>query len=93
MSTTKRSKMITKLTQSIARLESINNFSRLIPEVGSNFVYCLTNATDLSEVAGLTGRIILVRGKPTAVASSARATCRSRVSPLGRGHADVDIHV
>ena len=40
---------------------------RLIPEVGSNFVACLPNATQLSQVAGLTGRIILVKGRPQAI--------------------------
>jgi len=42
-------------------------FERLVPEVGSNFVACLPGATQMEQVAGLTGRIILVRGKPQAV--------------------------
>ena len=42
-------------------------FERLVPEVGSNFVACLSGATQMEHVAGLTGRIILVRGKSQAV--------------------------
>jgi predicted fused transcriptional regulator/phosphomethylpyrimidine kinase len=57
----------TQLTSSINSLVNTPGFSRLIPEVGSNFVACLPDATQLSQVAGLTGRIIMVKGKPQAV--------------------------
>ncbi len=56
--------MVNHLAQSIAALEALQGFAQLVPEVGSNLVYCLPNATQLEEVAGLTGRIILVRGQP-----------------------------
>ncbi len=53
-----------QLNSCINAVVGMRNFARLIPEVGSNFVACLQGATKLSQVAGLTGRIILVRGKP-----------------------------
>jgi predicted fused transcriptional regulator/phosphomethylpyrimidine kinase len=61
-----RKEVITQLGQSIATLEALPGFAQLVPEVGSNFVYCLPNAIRQEEVAGLTGRIILVRGRPKA---------------------------
>ncbi len=56
-----------QLETSIQSLILTPSFAQLIPEVGSNFVACLPNATQLSQVAGLTGRIILVKGQPQAV--------------------------
>lgn len=57
-------KLIQQLKSNIVRLTKTSHFARLVPEVGGNFVACLVGATDLSQVAGLTGRIILVRGNP-----------------------------
>ncbi|MFX1561859.1 MAG: thiamine-phosphate synthase family protein [Promethearchaeota archaeon] len=59
--------VLTDLSQSIGKLVSLHGLSKLIPEVGSNFVFCHPNSKQLTKVAGLTGRIILVRGKPEAV--------------------------
>jgi len=56
-----------QLARNINSILRTPGFARLIPEVGSNFVACLPNATKLSQVAGLTGRIIIVRGRPQAV--------------------------
>lgn len=61
-----RKEVVTQLVHSIAALEALQGFARLVPEVGSNLVFCLPNAVQLEEVAGLTGRIILVRGRPKA---------------------------
>ena len=57
-------KLIRQLNTNILALTRTRHFARLVPEVGGNFVACLTGATKLSQVAGLTGRIILVRGEP-----------------------------
>ncbi len=57
-------KLIRQLNTNILALTRIRHFARLIPEVGGNFVACLTGANKLSQIAGLTGRIILVRGEP-----------------------------
>ncbi len=61
-----RMEVVTQLANSVAALESLQGFDRLVPEVGSNIVYCLPDAVQQEEVAGLTGRIILVRGRPKA---------------------------
>lgn len=57
-------KLIHQLHTNILALTRTPNFRRLVPEVGGNFVACISGATKLSQVAGLTGRIILVRGEP-----------------------------
>lgn len=59
--------LIEQLTANINALVKTARFAQLIPEVGSNFVGCLSGASQLSDVAGLTGRIILDRGRPVAV--------------------------
>jgi predicted fused transcriptional regulator/phosphomethylpyrimidine kinase len=56
-----------QLEASIDSLLLTRGFAQLIPEVGSNFVACVPKATQLSQVVGLTGRIILVKGQPEAV--------------------------
>ncbi|MFX0168190.1 MAG: thiamine-phosphate synthase family protein [Candidatus Hodarchaeota archaeon] len=55
------------LNAQLQKLLQLPGFTQLIPEVGSNFVACLPGASKIEQVAGLTGRIILVRGKPHAV--------------------------
>jgi predicted fused transcriptional regulator/phosphomethylpyrimidine kinase len=60
-------KLIKQLNTNIIALTRTPNFARLVPEVGSNFVACLPGANELSQVAGLTGRIILVRAEPEPV--------------------------
>ncbi|MFX1564483.1 MAG: thiamine-phosphate synthase family protein [Promethearchaeota archaeon] len=60
-------KLIQQLESGISKLTQTPHFARLVPEVGGNFVACLSGAKELSQVAGLTGRIILVRGKPEAI--------------------------
>lgn len=61
-----RTDVVTQLVHSFAALEALQGFAQLVPEVGSNLVYCLPKAALLEEVAGLTGRLILVRGQPKA---------------------------
>ncbi|MFW9831428.1 MAG: thiamine-phosphate synthase family protein [Candidatus Thorarchaeota archaeon] len=56
-----------QLKANIHAIVKTAGFERLIPEVGSNFVGCLLGTTKLKEVAGLTGRIILDRGRPVAI--------------------------
>ncbi|MFX1581631.1 MAG: thiamine-phosphate synthase family protein [Promethearchaeota archaeon] len=60
-------KLIRQLKTNIRALTRTPHFAQLVPEVGGNFVACVSGATELSQVAGLTGRIILVRGKPEAI--------------------------
>ena len=62
-----RAAIVKRLSQCIAKLVSLDRFGQIIPEVGSNFVFSLPNPQTVQDVAGLTGRIILVRGQPQAV--------------------------
>jgi hydroxymethylpyrimidine/phosphomethylpyrimidine kinase len=50
--------VIEKLTTAIKDLEYIKGMGKLIPETQSNFVYAIPNATSITEVAGIKGRIV-----------------------------------
>ena len=62
----KKDDVLAKLRGAISIIENCPEFSLLIPEVGCNFVYAFPDAKDEKMVAGLTGRIIKVRGLPNA---------------------------
>ncbi|MFX1520581.1 MAG: thiamine-phosphate synthase family protein [Promethearchaeota archaeon] len=59
--------IVKPLKHAIKILEECQEFSKLIPEVGSNMVYARKDAETLGEVAGLTGRIIKVKNQAVAV--------------------------
>ncbi len=67
MTDEKRLEVLEQIREAIRRIVTRPSFYKLIPEVGSNFVFCLPNPRDLADVAGLTGRIIRVRNNPIAV--------------------------
>ncbi|MFB6103237.1 MAG: thiamine-phosphate synthase family protein [Haloplanus sp.] len=46
-------------------LRNTSGFANLVPNVGSNLVECLPEATDVEDVAGIPGRIFDVRGTAT----------------------------
>ena len=46
-------------------LENTGGVARLIPAVGSNLVECLPEAETIEDVAGVPGRILDVKGRPT----------------------------
>jgi predicted fused transcriptional regulator/phosphomethylpyrimidine kinase/predicted transcriptional regulator len=46
-------------------LRNASGFAGLVPNVGSNLVECLPDATDVEDVAGVPGRIFDVRGTAT----------------------------
>jgi len=46
-------------------VENTDGFGRLIPAVGSNLVEALADAETIEDVAGVPGRILEVRGRPT----------------------------
>jgi predicted fused transcriptional regulator/phosphomethylpyrimidine kinase/predicted transcriptional regulator len=46
-------------------LTSMGGFARLIPNVGSNLVECLPDATTVDDVAGVPGRIFDIKGRAT----------------------------
>jgi predicted fused transcriptional regulator/phosphomethylpyrimidine kinase/predicted transcriptional regulator len=53
------------LRRALRRLTNASGFAGLIPNVGSNLVECLPEATDVDDVAGVPGRIFDVKGRAT----------------------------
>jgi hydroxymethylpyrimidine/phosphomethylpyrimidine kinase len=60
------------MATAVARLESTVKFSDLIPQVGTNIAMAPEGAQDISDVVGLTGRIIRVGGISKASGSPMR---------------------
>ncbi|WGI16922.1 thiamine-phosphate synthase family protein [Methanonatronarchaeum sp. AMET-Sl] len=54
------------LLQAIHKIENTPRFTRLIPEVRTNIVYCRPNETDPNKVAAIDGRITVINDKPKA---------------------------
>jgi hydroxymethylpyrimidine/phosphomethylpyrimidine kinase len=48
---------MTSLQESVEQLEKLDNFSLLIPETKTNFVYSIPSPQDIFDVAGVVGRI------------------------------------
>ncbi|MBI5680496.1 MAG: thiamine-phosphate synthase [Methanobacterium sp.] len=57
---------IENLEKAIEILQNSEEFAALIPEVRSNIVMAKENAQDITDVAGIPGRITTVHGKPIA---------------------------
>jgi hydroxymethylpyrimidine/phosphomethylpyrimidine kinase len=57
---------IEEMANAVARLESTAKFSDLIPQVGTNIAMAPEGARNISDVVGLTGRIVRVGGVPRA---------------------------
>jgi hydroxymethylpyrimidine kinase / phosphomethylpyrimidine kinase / thiamine-phosphate diphosphorylase len=53
-----RYNILLELQHVIDEIHTLNNFGRLIPETQSNIVFALPDAKDISDVAGVKGRII-----------------------------------
>ena len=52
--------ILVELQQAVEHLSTLDRFYTLIPETQTNFVYALSNAVDISDVAGVRGRITKV---------------------------------
>jgi hydroxymethylpyrimidine kinase/phosphomethylpyrimidine kinase len=55
-----RYRTLTELQQAVERLITIEGFYKLIPETQTNFVYALPDANEISDVAGVRGRIVRI---------------------------------
>src|SRR5690606_10808503 len=55
-----RYRVIEELQAAVEQVGSLDGFYRLIPETQTNFVYAMPHATDISEVAGVRGRIVRI---------------------------------
>jgi hydroxymethylpyrimidine kinase / phosphomethylpyrimidine kinase / thiamine-phosphate diphosphorylase len=53
-------RIVVELQQAVEHLCMVDRFYTLIPETQTNFVYALPNAVDISDVAGVRGRITKV---------------------------------
>ncbi len=58
--------VLQRLKQAVKQLESCPEFALLIPEVRTNIVFALPDAQTPEEVAGVDGRITVVRNMPKA---------------------------
>ena len=55
-----RFRVISELQVAVEKVSALDGFYKLIPETQTNFVYALPDAADLSEVAGVRGRIVKI---------------------------------
>ncbi|HET9807048.1 MAG TPA: bifunctional hydroxymethylpyrimidine kinase/phosphomethylpyrimidine kinase [Nitrososphaeraceae archaeon] len=62
--------VIEELAKAIKELEEIKGMGKLIPETQSNFVYAIPNANNITEVAGVKGRIVKIDEKEVKASSS-----------------------
>jgi len=61
-----RDLVLKKLREAVNLLEKCKEFSNLMPEVRVNLVYALPDAKNRMDVAGVDGRITVVKGYPKA---------------------------
>jgi hydroxymethylpyrimidine kinase/phosphomethylpyrimidine kinase len=52
--------VIAELQAAVEQVSTLDGFYKLIPETQTNFAYALPDATDISEVAGVRGRIVRI---------------------------------
>jgi hydroxymethylpyrimidine/phosphomethylpyrimidine kinase len=55
-----RYQVLAELQKGVEQVSSLDGFYKLIPETQTNFVYALPDANDISEVAGVRGRIVRI---------------------------------
>jgi hydroxymethylpyrimidine/phosphomethylpyrimidine kinase len=60
-----RYRVLAELQVAIEEVSNVDGFYRLIPETQTNFAYALPDAIDISEVAGVRGRIVKVGNAAT----------------------------
>lgn len=53
-------RVVEELQRSVEELSTMSNFHLLIPETQTNFVYALADASEISHVAGVRGRIVKI---------------------------------
>ncbi|WP_287589204.1 thiamine-phosphate synthase family protein [Candidatus Borrarchaeum sp.] len=67
MEISERSYVLSNMERAVSLLEKSETFSVLMPKLRVNLAMAVPDAHDVMEVAGIPGRIVLVRGKPKAV--------------------------
>jgi len=71
MEISERTSVLSSMERAVSLLENSENFSVLMPELRVNLAMGISEAKDVSEIAGIPGRIVIVRGKPKAVETPA----------------------
>jgi len=61
-----QAEVLGRLVKAVILLEECREFALLVPEVRVNIVYALSNATGISDIAAVDGRITVVNGSPKA---------------------------
>ena len=74
-----RYNVIKELSEAVEQLTSLKNFAILIPETQSNIVYAIPNAKTISDVAGVSGRIVRA-GKRSVPAAGIRFGASTHVA-------------
>jgi hydroxymethylpyrimidine kinase / phosphomethylpyrimidine kinase / thiamine-phosphate diphosphorylase len=84
----KKAAVMENLEEAVARFVSAENAYKLIPQVGANIVMALDNAENVSEIAGLTGRLIRDRDRvvPVGWLDYGASTTTGRVLLTARRH-------
>jgi predicted fused transcriptional regulator/phosphomethylpyrimidine kinase/predicted transcriptional regulator len=66
MDFTRKATVVSNMQEALILIESSSDFPKIIPQVRANLVACDDNASSISEVAGVPGRITLVGGRASA---------------------------
>jgi len=84
----RKAAVIENLEEAVTRFVSDENTYKLIPQVGANIVMALDNAKRVSEIAGLTGRLIRDRSRvvPVGWIDYGASTTTGRVLLTARRH-------
>lgn len=59
-----KEQVLGNLCFAVEMLKKSKSFGKIIPEVRTNIVYCLQNAKDVRDVAGINGRLTKIEGLP-----------------------------
>ncbi|MBI5253657.1 MAG: bifunctional hydroxymethylpyrimidine kinase/phosphomethylpyrimidine kinase, partial [Euryarchaeota archaeon] len=60
-------RIISELKEAVNEIKKVDEFYKLVPQVGTNIAYALPDAGDLNEVAGISGRIIRIKEQVKAI--------------------------
>ncbi|MDI6654577.1 MAG: thiamine-phosphate synthase family protein, partial [Candidatus Hydrothermarchaeota archaeon] len=60
-------RVISELKEAVNEMKELDGFYRLVPQVGTNIAYALAGARNLSDVAGISGRIIRIKEQVKAI--------------------------
>ncbi|MFW9955003.1 MAG: thiamine-phosphate synthase family protein [Candidatus Thorarchaeota archaeon] len=63
----KRAKILEEMTEALRLIYKSNSFAKLVPQVRANLVACNKDASNISDVIGVPGRITLIEGKARAL--------------------------